>query len=140
MAYTTQAKIEASLPPAFLVDALDDDRDGNADTGLLTAVIAAADGRVDSFLAQAYETPFVTVPAIVAEASLVFVLAGLYLRRGTADEANPWAKREEAMEKRLTRIGQKLEPLTVETPKAKPSGKVIGQDSLLHSDTHGVLA
>ena len=140
MPYTTQAKIEASLPAVDLLAALDDDRDGVADAGRLTTVIEAADGRVDSFLAQAYETPFSPVPAIVAEASLVFVLAGLYRRRGVADEANPWAEREKTMEARLGRIANKLEPLTYETPKAKPAGTVIGQGSLLHSETSGVLA
>lgn len=140
MAYTTQAKIEANLPPAFLVDALDDDRDGDADTGLLDAVIASADTRIDGILGQKYETPFSPVPAVVAEASLIFTLCALYRRRGIADDANPWAKRETQVEAKLNRIGSGAEMLTYETPKAKPSGKVIGTDALLHSDTHGILS
>lgn len=140
MPYTTQEKIEAMLPPAFLVDALDDDRDGVADTGVLTAVIAAADERIDGHLGQKYETPFSTVPAVVANASLVFVMASLYRRRGVADEANPWAEREKAVDAKLAKIGNGLEPLTYEAPKAAPAGIVIGQDSLLHSETLGVLS
>lgn len=140
MAYTTQAKIEALIPPAFLVDALDDDRDGVADAGVLDAVIAAGDTRIDGYLGQRYETPLSPVPALVADASLTFALAALYRRRSVADEANPWAEREKTMEAKLGRIGAGDEPLTFEAPEAKPKGKVFGTPALLHSDTIGVLS
>jgi len=37
MSYCTQAQIETTIPAPVLNDALDDDRDGTADTGVLTS-------------------------------------------------------------------------------------------------------
>jgi phage gp36-like protein len=141
MPYTDEAKIAALLPANYLADAADDDRDGDADEGTLAAVIAAVDTRIDGLLGGRYSVPFTSpVPAVVAEASLVFALAALYRRRGVADEANPWAEREAQAEKRLERIGRGEEMLTFEAKPARPAGTLISAPSLLHSEHQGVLS
>lgn len=105
MAYVTQTQIETAIPPTHLTDALDDNRDGTADTGKLTAVIDQASQQVDALLESRYAVPFVTVPKKVAEAAFTFVCELLYQRRGLFGDDNPWFKRAEQWRETLKAIG-----------------------------------
>jgi phage gp36-like protein len=105
MAYVTQTQIETAIPAVHLVDALDDNRDGVADTGKLDEVIAQASQAVDSALESRYTVPFTTVPKKVAEAAFVFTCELLYQRRGLYGKDNPWFDRAERWRDALEKIG-----------------------------------
>ncbi len=136
MPYTTQAEIEASIPPQFLRQALDDDGDGSADPGLLDQIILNASSEVDAFLGQRYSTPFTSpFPAVVATAARIIVLESLYLRRGMSGDANPWEARAKQIRVRLSRIGKGDEPLTPDHEREKPSVSFISEDARTHSSS-----
>lgn len=135
-AYTTQSEIEASIPPAYLRQALDDDADGAADDGLLGQVIANASNEVDAILGQRYTVPFSSpFPAVVAAATRIFVLETLYLRRGHSGEANPWEARAKDIRARLSRIGKGEEPLSPDHEREHSSVSVISGDASTHSSS-----
>lgn len=133
MAYTTREAITASIPPQFLVEALDDDGDGLEDAGLFDEVMAAACGDVDAYLAQRFTVPLTEpAPAIVKTAAEVFTLEKLYLRRGYAGERNPWTERADELRRRLQAIGDGEAALEVTLGPAKPSAVLIGEKSRLY--------
>ena len=102
----TRPKARPAIPGPRLRDALDDDGDGQADEGLLDAIIASVDGAVDAYLAGLYDVPFATPPAPVIEASLVFACERIYDRRPGAEDRNPWRSRADWWRERLERIGK----------------------------------
>lgn len=111
MAYVTQARIETALPPQHLRDALDDDGDGQADSGILEEIIASASQAVDGFLAGLFAVPFADpAPAAAAEAAFVFALERIYDRR-QAGERNPWRSQADGWRERLERMGKGDLPL-----------------------------
>lgn len=112
--YHTRESIEALVPPTFLLDALDDDRDGEEDAGIYDAVAASASESVDAYLGGRYAVPFATPPALAATASRVLCLEALYQRRGFSrdtDPPNPWAAQAADWRARLGRIAAGEEPL-----------------------------
>lgn len=136
MAYVTRAQITAKLPPQFLLQALDDNGDGTEDADLFDAVVSGADAEVDGILGQRFSVPFTgTVPPIVGQASLIFVLDTLYLRRGYGTEANPnpVAGRAKDMRTKLQRIALGEEPLAPEASRSRPSVTVITETSRVYS-------
>ena len=91
--YTTLAQVTAKLPNDFIVQALDDDKDGLLDEDVWAAVAADAADQVDDRLGQRYSVPFdpANLSAKVRASSLMFVLETLYLRRGFGtEETNPF--------------------------------------------------
>ena len=88
MPYVTLNDLLAKLPMAHLVDATDDDRDGEADEGVVTAILAQASTKVDSFLEQLYTVPIAAadyddvMPSIVTRSALIFALVDVFARRG----------------------------------------------------------
>lgn len=135
MAYHTRAAIEADIPPSFLLDALDDDRDTVEDAGLYDQIAENASEAVDAYLSARVETPITgTPPALAARASRIFCLEALYARRGftaKTDPPNPWAGLADAMRARLTRIADGTEPLTVDA--SGPTVDVVTEPSRTHS-------
>lgn len=90
MAYTTEAEIKALIPAPELIDALDDDGDGQADDNLLTQIITNAGVSIDALLANRFEVPFTDVPTAVKRAALVFACCDIYRRRRVPGDKNPW--------------------------------------------------
>lgn len=132
MSYTTQEKVETLIPPQYLVDALDDDRDGAADEGLLDTIIEAASNEVDGFLAGRFTIPFEDpAPAAVAEAALVFVCERLYARRLVPDEKNPFTARANAWRERLQKMGDGTLPLDASLTRPNTPGASIVEDVTL---------
>jgi phage gp36-like protein len=125
MAYTTENKIQTLIPAPDLTDALDDDRDGYADDGLLDTIIATASNAVDAFLSGLFEVPFATPPAVVQEAALIFSCEAIYARRLTADKVNPFTARANQWRDRLQKIGNGELPLDAATAKPNTPGAVI---------------
>lgn len=112
MAYTSQAEIETLIPGPHLVDALDDDRDGAADAGLLATILTQASNAVDSYLAGIYTVPFVDpIPPVCKESGCVFACEMVYARRGVPADENPFTKRANFWRDRLEKIGKGEIPL-----------------------------
>lgn len=129
MSYCTRERIETAIPAPHLVDALDDDRDGEADAAVLAELLASADQAVDSYLAGLFAVPFpAPTPAVVAEASFVFACERVYDRRQVA-ERNPWTSRANDMRERLKAIGSGKAPLEASRTKAVIPGRVVTEDS-----------
>lgn len=130
--YTTLDQIKAKLPHDFVVEALDDDGDGELDEAVLTLVLEDAATQVDARLGQRYAVPFDTadLPAIVTSASLTFVLETLYLRRGHGtEEKNPFLAAANQTRKKLEEIGMGKGQLTPEAQRPKKSVAVFTEPS-----------
>lgn len=130
MGYVTQTQIESVIPGPYLVDALDDNRDGAADVGKLDEVIAKASQAVDGYLAGLYTTPFVAtddvpIPSKVLEAAFVFTCELIYQRRGTPEDQNPFAKQANAWRTDLKAIGKGEAPLDAAIVRAFTPGAVV---------------
>lgn len=128
--YTTIDQVKAKLPQTFLVEALDDDRDGMIDEDVWSAVAEEAADQVDARLGQRYATPFdlLALPAPAKSASLLFCLETLYLRRGYGtEESNPFLASARAARKELEAIGAGDKALSPTAEKPRPSVAVFGE-------------
>ncbi len=131
MAYTTQAKVQAVLPAAFVTQALDDDENGSADSGLLDAIIGTVEDEINGLLTPAVTVPITgTVPYQVQTAALAMTCAALYRRRGIADEGNPWKDREDKARELMADIGAGK----VAIDAAGPAGAFDDSENLLFSE------
>lgn len=126
MAYITQADLYGELPQAIVTDALDDDRNGAADTAVATLVCDGASEQVDSYLAIRYTVPLATPPALVLRAAKVFALETLYRRREIKDF--PLAAECKALRERLQLIATGKLPLDAATEQVAAPGAVISDD------------
>ncbi len=86
-AYTTQAAILAQIQYSDLIRLTDDDGTGDINSGVMTNVIAAASGKIDSMVGNIYDTPL-PVSASVASFALTIACYMLYRRRLVPDEKN----------------------------------------------------
>lgn len=128
MSYCAQSEIETAIPPQHLVDALDDDRDGKADDGVLTNIIASASNAVDAYLAGLFTVPFADpAPAPVREAAFIFTCERIYDRRQILDK-NPYKDRADFWRERLQKIGAGEIPLDAAAPKSFTPGAAIVSD------------
>jgi len=134
LSYCTQSDIEASIPGPTLTDALDDDRDGIADAGVLDTIIAQASQAVDAYLSGLYATPFTyPVPPAVADAATVFACEMIYSRRPVAQ--NPFTKSADAWRARLEAIAKREQNLDVNIALANTPGAAITECIALNSNT-----
>lgn len=124
MIYLEQAQVETAIPALHLNDALDDDRDGTADDGVLDNIIASCSQAVDAFLSGLFTVPFETPPAAVREAAFVFTCERIYDRRQIV-EKNPWKARADYWRERLEKIGDGKLPLDAGTEKQFTPGAAI---------------
>lgn len=132
--YVTMSDMNARIPGDFLIQALDDNGDGAADTGVWDQVKSAVETDINGTLSKRFKTPFANpVPAFVLKCAAVFAAALLYRRRGMTDDKNPWAKEEETLKKELTAIANGDAPLSGAIEREKPSGTVVGAPSKLNS-------
>jgi hypothetical protein len=130
--YCTITQVEARVPHAIVLQALDDNRDGQIDADVQAAWETSVDGEIDGFLGQRYSVPFTgTIPSVVFSAALILRAEALYHRRGVASDANPFSALASAIRLKLDRIGRGLDPLTSDTPKAHAPGVIIAEASRL---------
>jgi hypothetical protein len=134
-AYTTRAAVETKVPPAFVIEACDDDNDGTEDAGVFDGIVTAVGTEIDGYLEARIALPLSTVPAKVATAALYLVCESLYARRGysggefagDSGPKNPWSRAAATHRKILEAIGNGEQPLTAETPKATEQITVISE-------------
>jgi phage gp36-like protein len=105
MSYIIQSDLKGKIPEAFLVQALDDNGDGQEDIGIWDTIASDIQKAIDGVLGAVYTVPFaVPLPDIVLEAAKVYACEALYRRRGFVDINNPWAKQASDMRARLKEI------------------------------------
>lgn len=140
MPYVTQADL-AELPDDFLIEALDDDNDGAADSGAWDLVAAQAGEAVDAYLGARYEVPLESpYPPLAKQAAKVFALEILYERRGQTGDKNPAKTRAEEYRRLLRDIAQGKVPLAPELNREKPSAAAITAAAQTMSATNSFLA
>jgi phage gp36-like protein len=123
--YTTMAQVTAKIPPQFLLEALDDDGDGQADPGLFNQVVANVATEIEGALGQRYAVPFDNpLPAVVASAALTLACYGIYARRVT-EEMNPFAKLAKETRDKLAAIAKGEQSLQPFKDPAQPSATAI---------------
>lgn len=128
--YVTMSEMNGSIPIAFLVQALDDDEDGSADTAAWTAVLGAVHKDIDGTLGVRFTVPFANpLPPVVSKAAQLFAAERLYLCRGFAEDKNPWTKQANDMRDTLAKIAKGEVPLTPTTLRAAPSAGAITEQS-----------
>jgi phage gp36-like protein len=135
MPYLTFADLEAEIPTAFLIQALDDDNDGIVDAW--DKVQASAAEEVDSLLEGRFTVPLELdpLPKIIKRAAVAFACELCYRRRSTPDKDNPWADRAKAFRKTLAAISTgdlKLDagPAAVAAQPATAGGVISWQSEL----------
>lgn len=104
--YITAEELIAKIPAADRDAACDDDGNGSADTGMLTAVIEQACDEVDTFYSiRGVATPLsVTDNPLAKQAALHLAIETLYTRRGEPAERNPYHKTCEQMRALLNKV------------------------------------
>lgn len=126
--YTALDQVQAKLPMDFIVEALDDDKDGLIDESVWELVAADAADQVDDRLGKRYAVPFAAdnIPAPARSASLLFCLETLYQRRGFGTvENNPFLAAARAARAELEKIGNGQSPMTTESERKRPSVAVF---------------
>ncbi len=136
--YIALTDLEGSVPPDFLVQALDDDRDGVIDAW--DAVCDQACEAVDGVLGSRFSVPFSPVPAVVKRAARVFALEIVYLRRGIKGEDNPWTAQADDIRKQLTAISEGKTPLGPSIERAQPSVSVVTEPAKTSSANNHLSA
>ena len=119
------------MPEAFIVDALDDDRDGNADEAAFNAALKSANERAEAVFGG-------PVPARYAKAAdyavRVFLLDLIHRRHGDADENNPFASLAVEQVNRLRGLASGTESIDTTS-----DGAVIAKPAKIYNTT-GVMS
>lgn len=140
MSYITQDDLKGLIPAEFLRQALDDDSDGEADSGIWEALESGVEAEIDGKLGQKYAVPFASpIPSVVKAAAMALALWSLYQRRGMSGENNPWETQAKEVRAKLDRIGNGDEPLTPGTLGQETGGVVIAEDSKLYVSSGNLL-
>ena len=133
MAYFLRSELEAKVPHLLVVQALDDDQDGEEDPGNWDALVAEVGRQIDGRLEGRFAVPLAEPhPAVVREAAVIFAAEAVYLRRGFGGEQNPWLSQANASRARLEKIGRGDLPLTYQAQPEQSSGAVIGEPARMH--------
>lgn len=137
MAYISESDLLAKLPAATLLEAMDDNGDGTADTGVLTSVIASASAEIDGQLSGRHAVPFTgDIPPLVIHACTIFVLEMLYERRGWMDgnNRNPWSSKARELRSQIKDVAMGTRPLSPAKDQATKNTIVILGESKLTTD------
>jgi phage gp36-like protein len=127
--YFTRSALETLIPPAFIVEALDDNGDGAEDTGLYDEIAAAAVSACDAYLIRRYTLPIAPVPPIVAEAAKIFAAEMLYQRRGIHGDQNPFTARANAQRTTLEHLATGAITLGATAPTAAAPIAIISESA-----------
>lgn len=129
----TQAELTGWMPAARIVEALDDDGDGQPDEAAWAAVLAGTEARLSAIFGGAAVPDALAGPADYARR--LFALTLLYARRGLADDANPFEAEAQRAEARLRALAS-----GEESGDAAGTSPVIIGSPALFAGTGGLLA
>jgi phage gp36-like protein len=120
MPYVTHAEMVERFGATEVLDLLDRDRDGTADSGIYDAIAADADALINGYLRAANHTlPLTSVDPVLRDIAAAVVRFKLWDKRAPEEVR----KRYEDAIKRLGDIARGLIVLDVDTP-ATPTGAV----------------
>lgn len=140
MHYVELSQIEGRLPREYLVEALDDDKDGVIDETAWELVQSDVGAAIDGPLSARFGVPFAApLPPMVTLAARVFALEQLYARRGTPAEQNPWNKQADRIRDTLAQIGAGKLSLEAGAQEAESTVGAITEPSRIH-DPGGRIA
>ena len=89
MAYIAQSDLKGLIPAEFIIEALDDNRDGIADADAWAEVVAEVQEAIDGPLSTRFPTPFAEpLPKIIKRCARLFAVERLFSRRGAAPDKN----------------------------------------------------
>lgn len=126
--YFLYEDLAALIPGDFLTQALDDDGDGVVDAW--SVVQAGSCREVDAILGMRYPVPIpAPYPAVVVHAAVTIAAEACYLRRGTAEEKNPFSKLAGLVRQQLRDIAAGSLPLDPAIGRARPSASIITEPS-----------
>jgi phage gp36-like protein len=125
MPYLVRADIESKIPPAQILEALDDDGDGFEDDDLYDKLAAAVDSDIDGYLSQRYNLPLTSAPAFLRSGACALACETLFQRRGISAELNPFSKAADHFRKKLQAIATGDDKLEISIPAAKPPISII---------------
>lgn len=129
--YFIMADLSAELPGKFLIQALDDNKDGAEDTSVFAAIQASVKNEIDGKVGQKYDVAQfgVNPPALVKSIALVLACETLYRRRGVSDKDNPYGKRATDARAKLEAIATGKQLLYPQAKATNASGTVITTDA-----------
>jgi phage gp36-like protein len=127
MAYVELAQLKGRIPDKYLVEALDDDADGEIDAW--PEVQADAESAVNALIGVRYGLPLAEpLPQMVTEGARIKACYLIYQRRGTPDEQNPWTGQHDVYFGKtglLVRVAEGKLALSPEKKPALASGSLI---------------
>jgi phage gp36-like protein len=123
--YLHRDDIEARIPPAHILEALDDDSDAIEDEGLWDKISATIQGEIDGHLSRRYTIPLSDPPASLRAGAATLACELLYQRRGIPAEANPYAKAAAEFRAWLTDLATGKAALTAASTPARPPISII---------------
>jgi phage gp36-like protein len=132
--YVTMADMNARLPGAFLIQALDDDGDGAADAQVWADIAASVAKEIDGILGLRYAVPFSgDIPPFVLYAAQILAAALLYSRRGVEDKSNPWTSEAKDIRAKLKEIADGKVPLSPTHERVQATVDTLSEPSKTHS-------
>ena len=126
-AYVNMTDITGMIPGPFLVQALDDNGDGNADAGVWDQIAQDVADVINGTLGKRYPVPFHNpLPSAVTKAAKTLAAEQIYIRRGKSGKDNPFADKAAAVMTELESIAAGEQPLDPAQNRALPSVTIIG--------------
>lgn len=126
--YVTMTAITGMIPGKYLIEALDEDGDGQADPAAWSRVAARVKAAIDDMLEKRFDVPFENpLPALVVQSAKILALEKLYAlcKRTGADGTpyNPAATTADMVRAQLKAVAAGAAPLYPqrEVPAAAPA-------------------
>lgn len=134
MSFLTQQEILGRIPAQAIIEALDDDRDGEPDEAAWTEVLSAVRDEIEGRLGPRYSAPFAApVVPVVKAAAKTLAIYFLHERRGLYGEQNPLWQEVLETRRRLDRIASGDMPLTAGAEAAADQVTAITGPSKTHA-------
>lgn len=135
MPYLTRQQIEDKIPPPILLDALDDDADGQEDPNRFGSIVASASQEVDGYLAGLYTVPFADpAPAKARAAAFAFACELIYNRRDS--QIPEWLSEQlKFWRAHLEKVASRQVPFDAATDKAFTPGAAITENNSINAQT-----
>ena len=127
MAYCTVDDLALRLSKQNLIELTNDDPGSTEpNTDVIDLFIASSDSYIDGLLSGVYTTPFVPVPVLIKDISIVCTVYNLMLRRfASMDMPKGWADKYKDAMAMLNQIGDLLVSLDTNPGIQSPEGEMV---------------